>query len=91
MYAGFLEVNSRQFIDVKVGVCVSKPLVSRLQNLLLERICSENGLGEEEGEILQHSSMLTLFLSSSYIRQSNYSALHSYESKIWLCIPKDSL
>lgn len=55
-------------MDVKVGICVSKPLVSRLQNLLLKRIRSKNGLGEEEGEILQHSSRLTLFLSSSYIR-----------------------
>lgn len=91
MYAGFLEVNSRQFMCVKVSVCVSKPLVSRLQNPLLKRIGVKNGVGEEEGEILQHSGRLTLFFSSSYIRQSNYSALHSYESKIWLCIPKDSL
>lgn len=48
-------------------------------------------MGGQKSEILPHSGWLILLLSSSYIRQLNYLALHSYESKIWLCIPKDYL
>lgn len=54
-------------------------------------LIKKNGTKGQESEILPYSDRLILLLSSSYIRQLNYSALHSYESKIWLCIAKDYL
>lgn len=49
------------------------------------------GVKGQESEILPHSGRLALLFSSSYARQSNYSALHSSESKIWLYLPRDYL